>query len=357
MLNNKIDNITRKKKSNEAIEINMKNLWNLFDEEFDKKPIECIYNSNTNDNNVCNVCNNLLIIDDNGFNICPNKKCGIIYKNCLDSSPEWRFFGNDDNQSSDPTRCGMPINPLLLDSSYSCKVINAGSSYEMQKIRRYTEWQSMPYREKSNYDEFTHINIISSNAGIPKMIIEDAMRFYKQISEAKTFRGLNRDSIIAASIYISCKVNNFPRSAKEIAEIFNLDNTSATKGCKNAILIINDIEHKNDENNELTTLAKITPISFIERYCSKLGINDELTKLSKFIANQIDKYRLLYDNTPSSVAGGIIYFVSQNCNLNISKYNINNVSKISEVTINKCYKKLEEHKSKLIPIVILNKYN
>ena len=33
------------------------------------------------------------------------------------------------------------------------------------------------------------------------------------------------------------------------------------------------------------------------------------------------------------------------CNLNISKTTINNISKISEVTINKCYKKLELHKN------------
>ena len=360
MLNkkNELNNTRKKSKSQEETNINMACLWNLFDEEFDKKkPIECLYDNNEISDNKCNICKTMLIIDDNGFNICPNNKCGIIYKNSLDSSPEWRFFGSDDNQGSDPTRCGMPINPLLMSSSYSCKVINTGSSYEMQKIRRYTEWQSMPYREKSNYDEFTHINIISNNAGIPKMITEDAMRFYKQISEAKTFRGLNRDSIIAASIYISSKVNNYPRSAKEIAEIFNLDNTSATKGCKNAVLIINDIEHNNNNDDNLTKLAKITPLSFLERYCSKLSINDELTKLCKFIANQVEKNRILYDNTPSSIAGGIIYFVSQNCNINISKYNINNVSKISEVTINKCYKKLEEHRDKLLPNSILSKYN
>ena len=82
-----------------------------------------------------------------------------------------------------------------------------------------------------------------------------------------------------------------------------------------------------------------------------------MTKLCKFIANQVEENRILYDNTPSSIAGGIIYFVSQNCNINISKYNINNVSKISEVTINKCYKKLEEHRDKLLPNSILSKYN
>ena len=180
--------------------------------------------------------------------------------------------------------------------------------------------------------------------------------FHKQISEAKTFRGLNRDGIIAASIYVSCRVNNFPRTAKEIADIFNLDNTSATKGCKNALSIINEIEH-NDTDNNVITLNKTTPLTFIERYCSKLNINSELTKLCKFIANKIEQNNLIPENTPHSIAGGIIYFVSQICNLNISKAMINNISKISEVTINKCYKKLELYKQDLVPNVIFKKYS
>ena len=226
----------------------------------------------------------------------------------------------------------------------------------MHKIKRYTDLQSMPYKEKSQYDEFQLITIISQNAGIPKMIIDDATRFHKQISEAKTFRGLNRDSIIAASIYISCRVNNFPRTAKEIADIFNLDNTSATKGCKNAVSIINQIEYQNKESDDVLILNKTTPLSFIDRYCSKLNINNELTNLCKFVAHKIEKNNLIPENTPHSIAGGIIYFISQTCNLNISKNTINNISKISEVTINKCYKKLEVYKNELIPIVILNKY-
>ena len=31
----------------------------------------------------------------------------------------------------------------------------------MRKIRRYTEWQSMPYKEKSQYDEFEKIKTLS----------------------------------------------------------------------------------------------------------------------------------------------------------------------------------------------------
>jgi len=366
-LNGNENNITKKNREKKSKDI--KKLWYLFDtvidndsnSEIKKTNLECVYRTNETktiiENEICTSCKTHLFVGDDGFLTCPNKQCGIIYKDNLDQSAEWRFYGADDNQNSDPTRCGMPINPLLKESSYSCKVLCPGrSSYEMHKIKRYTDWQSMPYKEKSQYDEFQLITIISQNAGIPKMIIDDATRFHKQISEAKTFRGLNRDGIIAASIYISCRVNNFPRTAKEIADIFNLDNTSATKGCKNALSIINDKEHNNNNNDEILTLNKTTPLSFIERYCSKLNINNELTNLCKFIAHKIDRLNLIPENTPHSIAGGIIYFVSQICNLNIPKNIINNISKISEVTINKCYKKLEQHKSELIPAVILKKY-
>ena len=82
-----------------------------------------------------------------------------------------------------------------------------------------------------------------------------------------------------------------------------------------------------------------------------------MTKLAKFIAIRIENHNLIPENTPHSIAAGIIYFVSQECHLNISKNAINNISEISEVTINKCYKKLDLIKDKLIPKQILQKYS
>lgn len=345
----------------------LKSLWNKFEEleqeiQKDKdennktEQIECVYSNKPCDRENCERCNNVLSMCEEGFLICTNTKCGIIYKDRLDQTAEWRYYGANDNNNSDPTRCGMPINPLLIESSMGCKIVcNSKSSYEMRKLRRYTEWQSMPYKEKSQYDEFEHIKIMANNAGIPKFIIDDALYYHKMISEQKTFRSLNRDGIIAASIYISGRINNFPRTAKEIAVIFHLDNTSSTKGCKNAITILNQLE-KNKEGDEKSTLHQTKPITFIERYCSKLNINKELTRLCMFLAMKIEKDKTMPENTPHSVAAGIIYFVSQLCNLNISKQDVRNISEISEVTINKCTKKLEKIQGSIIPQSILEKY-
>jgi len=354
-----MSNEKSKKKDYKSNKPNKAELWNIFDVEVSNKgpPLECIYRA-CGDRETCELCESILAFSDEGFLTCTNSKCSVIYKDLVDHSAEWRFYGADDNQNSDPTRCGMPINPLLKESSFGCKVMCIGStSYEMRKIRRYTEWQSMPYKEKSQYDEFQRITMMSQNAGVPKLIIDDAIRYHKKISEHElTFRGDNRDGILAASIYISCRINNYPRTAKEIATIFNLDVTSATKGCKNAQLIINNLE-KDVENNEKTNFGRTKPEAFIERYCSKLNINNELTKLCQFIAMKIEKNKFMSENTPHSIAAGIVYFIAQTCNLNVSKKDVRLTSEISEVTINKCFKKIEKMKEELLPEVILKKYS
>lgn len=351
---------TIKHKRNKISHKEKAKIWNIFDNDtnttttIESQSLECIYQKN--DNDFCHLCSSILIIMDNGFPTCTNVNCGVIYKNTLDYSPEWRFYGADDKNATDPTRCGNPINPLLMESSFGCKILcSVKSSYEMKKIRKWTEWQSMPHKEKSLYEEFQFITIMAQNAGIPKIFIDEAMVIHKDISEQKMFRGLNRDGIKSASIYISCRLNGCPRTAQEISEIFRLDKTSATNGCSTAVNILHNIE-RNFEPSQQTKLLTTTPSSFIERYCSKLNFNMELTLLSRFVADKVEKRNIIMDNTPHSIAAGIVFFISHHCHLNITKTDIKQICGISEVTINKCFKKLDKIKDALIPHCIFEKY-
>jgi transcription initiation factor TFIIB len=348
-------NITKKK----SAKINKKELWNIFDSEVLQKapPLECIYRQCGN-REFCDNCESSLHFSEDGFLTCTNKKCGIVYKDIIDQSAEWRYYGADDSNGNDPTRCGMPINPYLLESSFGCKVLYEGKmTYEMRKLRTYTEWFAVPYKEKSLYEDFKLITQMASNSGLSKKIIDDAIFYRKKISEnSLTFRGVNKDGILAASIYIACRVDGYPRTAKEIAIMFNLDVASATKGCKNALSIINDME-KDLDISEKTNLCATKPEAFVERFCSKLNINNEITRLCQFVTLKIEKENYMAENTPHSIAASVVFFVASVCNLGISKKAVKNVSEISEVTISKCYKKLEQLKDVLIPAVILKKYN
>jgi len=292
-----------KKRKVQLTKVDKNKLWEIFDQDRPEivSDIELVYPSEIAcaESGICRLCQSVLIIMEDGFPTCTNSACGLIYRDTLDYSPEWRFFGADDKNANDPTRCGNPINPLLVESSFGCKVLcNGRSSYEMKKISKWMSWQSMPHREKSLYDEFQFITVMAQNAGIPKIFIDDAMSIHKDISEQKMFRGLNRDGIKSASIYISCRLNGCPRTAHEIAEIFKLDKTSATKGCSMAVNILANIDRSSELQSEL---CSTTPSSFIERYCSLLGMNSELTLLAKFISKKIENKSIITDNTPHSI--------------------------------------------------------
>jgi transcription initiation factor TFIIB len=307
---------------------------------------------------ICYKCGHPLVTMDDSFPTCTNTQCSIIYNDVLDHSPEWRFYGAEDKHTVDPTRCGNPINPLLHESSFGCQVLcGPRASYEMKKIQKWTEWQSMPHKEKALYDEFQFISNMAQNAGIPKIFIEDAMIIHKKISGQRIFRGWNRDGIKAASIYIACRKNGSPRTAHEIAKIFCLDKAGATNGCSVARTILNKVEY--DDDQECKEMCNILPSLFIERFCSSLHINAELTVLAKFICQKIEREKVINDNTPHAVAAGVIYFVAENCNLGISKTSIKNITGISEVTVSKCYQKLVQYVQnghQLIPMMILDKY-
>jgi transcription initiation factor TFIIB len=330
-----------------------KALWDQFEEVVNgdnghKEPLECVYRQ-VGEREICELCESSLAFTEEGFLCCTNGKCGVVYNDILDHGAEWRRYGGAEGGGPDPARVGLPINPLLEESSYGCRVVcQPNSTYEMRKLSRITNWQAMPYQEKSQYEEFTRITAMAQQAGLPKLLIDDALRHHKRVSQHQTFRGSNRDGIIAASVYIACRANGYPRTAKEIANIFKLDSASATRGCKNAVSIINGLE-EDAHDNDRTSFARTTSLSFIERFCSKLSITPELTTLCKFVAMKLDKNNWIPENTPHAKAAGIVYFVAQVCGAGITKLDVHKTSGISEVTINKCYKKMSQIESNLIP--------
>ena len=125
-----------------------------------------------------------------------------------------------------------------------------------------------------------------------------------------------------------------------------------TKGCKRFMEIINI---HNIENNKNINLASSDSKDFIHRFCSKLNMSEDLTSICYYICDKAEEYCLVSENTPPSIAAGIIYLVSVIYTLKLTKKSISQMCKISEVTICKCYKKLKKYYEYLLPQDILDK--
>ena len=316
-------------------------IWSLFDtlkiDDIDK-------NHKVLDGSVCEFCNSSDIILEEGNFFC--KSCSCITNRFIDANAEWRYYGAEDSKSSDPTRCGMPTNSLLPESSLGSVISNKmNESYDMRLIRKYHMWNSMTYKERTLYNVFDNITTNASNSGISNSIIEEAKMLYKKISESKITRGDNRSGLIASSIYMSCKTNKVPRSTKEIAKIFNIKITTMTRGCKK----FQDIMKMNLESTKAE--------DFIQRFSSKLSLTMEIRELCKHIVRKADELNIVSENTPPSVAAGSIYLCIMLCDLPINKKDLSTACGISQVTLTKCYKKLYNNRGQLLTKEAILKYN
>ena len=283
----------------------------------------------------CGSLNGYVLID--GDYAC--EKCQTIDSRHIDGNAEWRYYGYDDNKSANPTRVGTPSNIFIPKSSLGTIIGTENvkkNGYEFQRIRRYQMFQSMPYKERSLLHVMESLNTNAMNNGIPPSIIEDAKMMYKSISDKKISRGENRNGLIASSVYMSCKTNDVPRSAKEIAKMFNLNITTMTKGCKK----FHDIMKMSTKSSN--------PYDFIVRFCSKLNKND-IVDVCNHVISKAEEYSIVSENAPPSIAAGCIYLISVHYNMNISKKDIAKACEISEVTINKCYKKLTKYIDYILP--------
>jgi len=272
-------------------------------------------------------------------------KCNGIITNIVDS-PEWRFYGNSDSRSTDPTRCGMPINQLLPESSVGTSISYRGSrTHQMNKLRKYQQWNGMPYKERSLLKVFEEINRICIKGELPKIIINEANSLYKIVSSTKISRGSNRKGIIAACVYFACKINKVPRSTNEVAHIFDITIPVMTKGCKKfqEIMQLNKVDINRIHNTDTIDMD-----DFIERFCNKLDLSIGDINYIKNISKLSKLYNLVNENTPPSMAAGCIYLYIKEFDIDIQKEFIADICKISEVTVTKCYKKLEVHKDKLM---------
>lgn len=312
-------------------DINIDECWNLLDDL--KKEINDIENGTTeevDDPNKC-LCGSSEVIVEENMQICKN--CCAFIGNVIDNTAEWRYYGVDDNKDGDPSRCGLPTNHLLPKSSLGSMIGGSRSNnIDIMRIRMWHLWNSMPYNERTLLNTFSKILAHTANNGIPQKVIEDAKVLYKKASEKKISRGDNKEGLIASCIYHSCIINNVPRSSKEIAAMFNISPVVLNRG-----------------NARFQTLLKINvassgPEDFISRFGSKLSMKMADIENCKRLVNFLEKHEIISDNSPTSLAAGILYYYSTTENLGFTKKQFSMVCNVSEVTIVKNYKIICKYK-------------
>jgi|688.fasta_scaffold418739_2 transcription initiation factor TFIIB len=294
---------------------------------------ETIRQSNTIEDNlkIVDKCNCDISMDEwiqeDGFLVCPN--CGYQIYSSLDMNAEYRFYGNEDSKSVDPTRCGMPIDPLLPNSSLSTMMSGKNS-----QLKRLQSWSSIPYKERSLKQVFDIITNTCNELKLNQSVIQLSKSIYHSIREHQLSRGRNRNALLSACIYNACKACGVKILPDSIYKHFGLQFCDLCEGHKTLAELLVHSKHK----------IEIKPSDwndFLERFCIELQFNNEQTKEIMNLAKKINELSILKKHIPQSFASGVLYYYIQQKNINhINKEQIIQICDISKVTIEKIYKKI-----------------
>lgn len=295
---------------------------------------------------ICFTCDTSeYIIEDLMYGNMLCQQCGQVLGGIIDTSPEWKHYDDADKAN---IRCGGSIDVNLPQSSlgttFSCV------KYSPQK--KLHGWISMPYDERTLYKEFVKIKLICEDTNIANNVIDDAKNIYR-IANGSTYkdekkikpkitRGKNRVSINAACLFYACCRNEVVRTPKEIATLYGINDTDMNKGCKKLLELLHD-------KNNFMIMGTSKPSHFIKRFCDNLKIKKIFTNEALKIALNTEKLCLASKHTPYSTAASCILLMIEIFKpTSITKQQILDEFKISDITINKTYKELEQYKNILI---------
>lgn len=308
-------------------------IWKIYNDNIAEKEVKI-------DEEIKCICKKMNIKYDerNGMNVCVS--CGVVIEdNMIDEKAEWNNYNDDCHVN--PSRCGMPINPLLQQSSLSTIIKNNKNKF----MGILHNQMSMNYTERSRYKIFEYINKVSSENGkLNSSIIEQAKYYYKEISEKKLSRGSIRQGLIACCILYACKYMKSPRSIKEISKITGVSVPIINKTNKIFIEHMHKLENKTIIEHNLVT-DNTTSDDLITRFCNSMNIHEckqyafikEVKRINEYIIEQ----KILTCKTPSAIVLGIILYLCKKRNMCVLKKNISDQYNISIVTMNKIIKTLE----------------
>ena len=266
--------------------------------------------------------------------ICTN--CGLVIdENLVDMGPEWRAF--DHEQRDKRTRVGAPITYTIHDKGLSTMIdwrnkdiygrdIPARNRAQMYRLRKWQRRNRIgSARQRSLALGLTELDRVASRLNLPRSIREDSAKIYRDAAHEKIIRGRSIEGIVAASIYISCRRFNIPRTLDEIANVSRVTKKEVGRTYR---FVAKKLDIK---------LNPTSPTDYIPRFASKLGLSGVVESKAIDIIEQVKICGLNSGKGPTGIAAASLYIAGVLLNERKSQREIAEVAGVTEVTIRNRY--------------------
>ncbi len=293
----------------------------------------------TSKREVCMGCGESLFTNDyaRGENICTS--CGLVASDRIaDRGPEWRAFTSEERDAK--ARTGAPMRLSIADKGLSTTIdwrnkdasgrtLTTSTRAAIYRMRKWHIRSRVHSSHQRNLGfAMSEMERLSSQLGIPRDARETAALIYRKSLMKRLVRGRSIDSVVAASVYLACRIHRIPRRLDEIVAEAKTNRKQISQAVR---LVISQV-------NVDVPLASAKDL--IPRLSSDLRLEGRTVRKATEIIKRAKDERITIGKDPGGIAGAALYIAGILEADRRTQREIAKVSHVTEVTIRNRYKEL-----------------
>ena len=230
--------------------------------------------------------------------------CGHSDMAFISDEPEWNGGAND--EGSDPSRVGAPVNTTLFSASWGSGTImsvHSSGTYANKRLARINFHTSMNHKDRALHHAYEGLDHVGRMVlGLPDSVMLQAKIMYRKFSESVLTRGAIRNGIKANCIMRACQDAHVARTTHEIAAAFNIPARDISRTA--------DIFRETIPTVETTTTKSSDLVS---RIFSQVTVPEDMRgrirQRTIRMCEQVECHPSLMGKTPKGVTAAVLYTV------------------------------------------------
>ena len=282
--------------------------------------------------------NNMIMDADTGELACSN--CGAVsLEKIIDMTAEFSGFSSEGHHNN--SRVGMKTSLKMADRGLSTimesqdkdssgKRLSSENRRMFYRLRMWDRNSRSSISIKSFQKAFTLLDGMSSKLGLPESVVEETAYLFRKIAAKKILAGRSTSAVLCATIYMTCRLTDTPRTLQDVANAGNLKKKHLQRIYR---FLIKELELYPETYN---------PREFVTRVAKAVGLPEKTERLAFKILGISEKNNVSTSKNPMAMAASAINLASVMNNEKITQLKISEASGISAVTIRDRTKEIKE---------------
>lgn len=262
------------------------------------------------------------------------RECGTVIEEDKIDTTGPRTFSTEQKQNKE--RSGSKITFTRHDKGISTQIGSGSmrnvSANKRGQYYRLRKWHSRSSGSKSRNlkTAFNKISDLINQLNLTNSVEEEAARLYEKSVDEGVVKGRKIEKIAAASVFIVARNQRVPRTLKEFSKATEIDQREIGKNYRYLAKELDiDVEPVRAED-------------FVSRYSSKIGVSGQAQADARKVILKAREEGLTSGRSPDGIAAAAIYKSAKQNGEKITQREVSDVAGVTEVTIRKGSKQLDE---------------